>query len=179
MCLLLAACAGPQGPSAPASPGPTGVAELDAIVAATLSGDASQLRSFIGFTQARCTSAQGLGGPPKCAAAEPEGTPVEVLPLLGPEGSFIRQEEMESWGGLRAAGLYAAYEVSDAAYSDENYPAGEYALVFSGPAEAPGGFTLQVTQGRIVRIDYAQSNAPLIRAQDIERYLVVPLLGSP
>jgi len=55
--------------------------------------------------------------------------------------------------------------VSESAYSDENYPAGEYALVFLGKPEVPTPVTLQVRQGRIVRI----VTALLIRRRSARR----------
>jgi hypothetical protein len=88
---------------------------------------------------------------------------VEVLPFLGAEGHFIRRADINRLDGLDAAALFAVYEVSESAYSDENYPAGEYALVFLGKPEVPTPVTLQVRQGRIVRIDYGFAHPPEIR----------------
>ncbi len=41
-----------------------------------------------------------LGGPPPCRKGEAEGTVVEVLPSRGPEGSFMRKDEVGNWLGL-------------------------------------------------------------------------------
>ena len=177
MMLILSACSSPPGPSAPASPlpeGRTGIAELDAIIAAVLEGGAAELASLVDYTESKCTLAEGLGGPPKCLPGEQEGTVVEVLPFLGPEGSFIRKADISTWQGIDVSDLHAVYEVSDAAYSDPDYPAGEYALVFTGGASGYGSVTLQVTGGRIVRIDYGLRAGPEIRSQDVVRYLVPP-----
>ncbi|UYN90353.1 MAG: hypothetical protein KIT08_03720 [Anaerolineales bacterium] len=150
----------------------TGIAELDSIIEIALSGDAAQLRSLIEFTPAYCTNAEGLGGPPKCLPDEAEGAMVEVLPFLGAEGNFIRRSDIESWNGVQIESLYAVYEVSDAAYSDENYPRGEYALVFL--TDRGASITLQVTKGRIVRIDYGFMAPPVIDQNTVVRYLVEP-----
>ncbi|UYN92072.1 MAG: hypothetical protein KIT70_00910 [Anaerolineales bacterium] len=167
--ILLAACSTPAQPAER-----TGMPEIDHIIETALAGDVGELRSLVHFTQAHCTNAEGLGGPPKCLPDEAEGTLVEVLPLLGAEGSFIRKAELQQWEGVQAASLYAVYEVSAAAYSDENYPRGEYALVFISDNEQSYSITLQVTQGRIVRIDYGYSDPSQINESLVARYLVEP-----
>ena len=129
----------------------TGIEEIDGILDA--SGDVQKLRSLIQFTSTKCTRREGLGGPPKCLPDEGEGTPVEVLPFLGPEGSFLRKDEIQNWQGFEASGLFAIYEVSSNAYSDENYPAGQYAILFVGRENQPA-ISLRVRDGRIVRVDY-------------------------
>ena len=161
------------------SPSQTGMAELDAIVEVATKGDVQDLQRFIGYTESRCTHAEGLGGPPKCLEGEEEGAAVEVLPILGPEGGFIRKDDIGSWQGVQVSRLHAAYEVSRAAYSDANYPAGEYALVFLGEPDSQSSLTLQVRKGKIVRIDYGLTYPPVIRPEDVLRYLVRPSEASP
>ena len=174
---LLSACTSPLSPSVAATAAPknqTGLTELDAIIAAALAGDVRDLRQLFAYTQTMCTFAEGLSGPPKCRPDDEEGSPVEVLPFLGPEGHFIRKADMDSWTGLEVSGLFAAYQVLDSAYSDQDYPAGEYALVFAGSPEAPTSITLQVRHGRIVRIDFGSDDPPVIRPEDVAKYLVPP-----
>lgn len=146
----------------------TGVTEIDSVLAAVASGDDEKLRSLIQFTDARCTRAEGLGGPPKCREGEEEGMPVQVLPILGPEGHFFYKNEIEAWNGIDVSGLYAIYEVSSNAFSDENYPAGEYAIVFIGNVNEPA-ITLQLRDGRIVRVDYLFDDSLEILKQILER----------
>jgi hypothetical protein len=98
-----------------------------------------------------CTHADGLGGPPKCKSREDEGTLVNVVPFLGPEGHHQRQGEYESWLGPDVLGPLAVYRVSSDAYADEFYPAGEYALVFLDHS-GPGYDTLQVRDGEIFTV---------------------------
>ena len=129
----------------------TGIEEIDRILDA--SGDVQKLRSLIQFTSTQCTKRDGLGGPPKCLQDEEEGAPVEVVPFLGPEGSFLRKDEIQNWQGFEASGLYAIYEVSSSAFSDQNYPAGQYAIVFVGKDNQPA-ISLRISNGRIVRVDY-------------------------
>ena len=180
--VLLSACASGQTEPVVDTPVPqnqTGVAELDAIIAAALGGDLEKLRSFLGFTQTTCTFAEGLGGPPRCLDSEQEGTPVEVLPFLGPEGHFVRNDDIESWEGVDVSEVFAVYQVSERAYSEANYPAGEYAIVFVSSPENQTSVTLQVQEGRIVRIDYGFGYPPAIREDDVVKYLVSPVNTKP
>lgn len=168
--ILLAACGRPAQPAER-----TGMPEIDHIIETALAGDVGELRSLVHFTQAHCTHAEGLGGPPKCLPDETESSLVEVLPLLGAEGSFIRKAELQQWEGVQVASLYAVYEVSAAAYSDEYYPRGEYALVFIPANNYSASITLQVTQGRIVRIDHGYVDPSQMDPALVTRYLVEPV----
>jgi hypothetical protein len=129
----------------------TGIEEIDRILDA--SGDVQRLRSLIQFTSTLCTTREGLGGPPKCLQGEEEGRPVDVFPFLGPEGSFLRKDEIQNWQGFEASGLYAIYEVFSSSFSDENYPDGQYAILFVGKDKQPA-ISLRISNGRIVRVDY-------------------------
>ncbi len=134
----------------------TGVEEIDRILDS--SGDVQELRSLIQFTSARCTRLDGLGGPPKCRQDEGEGTRVDVLPFLGPEGSFLRKDEIEKWQGFEVSGLFAIYEVSSNAFSNDNYPAGQYAILFVGKDSQPA-ISLHISDGKLVRVDYIFDNS--------------------
>jgi hypothetical protein len=145
----------PQAPSAGkyhSLDGRTGIEEIDVILAALESGDPENLRALVSFTSTVCTHAEGLGGPPKCLRAEEEGTTVDVLPFLGGEGSFIRKNEIGDWQGIDASAVYAVYRVSENAYSDEHYPAGEYAILVI-ESETGFGTSIHVGNGGIVRVD--------------------------
>lgn len=131
----------------------TGVDEIDLIIDAVLAHDVEMLRKLTGYLQIGCTHADGLGGPPKCTQEEEEGTMVEVVPFLGPEGHHQRRADYEQWQGPDVLGLLAVYWVSAQAYSDEAYPAGEYAIAFL-TANGAIDLTLQVLEGRVVRYDY-------------------------
>ncbi len=152
----------------------SGVDELDRVIQIVLEGDGQVLRSLVRYTVAECTFEDGLGGPPKCKEGEVEGQAVEVLPFLGPEGHFIRKEEIDSWSGIDAADIYAVYSVSATAYSDPIYPSGKYAIAFINEA----GFlitTLQIVEGQIVRVDSNLGNPPAIRLEDVDKFLIPPL----
>jgi hypothetical protein len=156
----------------------TGNAEIDHILDVVASGDVQTLRSLIKFTTAECVRPKGLGGPPICREGEAEGTSVEVLPFLGSEGSFLRKDEIENWPGIEAPGLYTVYQVSSTAYSDENYPAGEYAIIFTVQKDA-SAVTLQVSNGKIVRVDYIFDTSPATLKDVIERAAANVILAPP
>lgn len=94
-----------------------------------------------------------MGGPPKCLADEAEGTLVDVLPILGPEGHHMRRSEFSAWPGIGGAHLYAAFRTSESTYSDEFFPAGEFGVAFLLSDKA-SLVVLQVTADGIVRLDY-------------------------
>jgi outer membrane murein-binding lipoprotein Lpp len=152
----------------------TGVDELDRAIQIVLDGDMNALRSLIRYTEAECTFEDGLGGPPKCEEGEDEGETVEVLPFLGPEGHFIRRDDINSWTGIDASDLYAVYSVSGSAFSDPIYPSGEYAIAFINEARFLIT-TLQIVEGNIVRVDSHMGNPPEIRLDDVDIYLIPPL----
>jgi len=136
-----------------------GIEEVDNVINAVASGEPQLLRSLVKFTTAKCTWLDGLGGPPKCREGEVEGTPVEVLPFLSAEGSFIRKEEIENWQGIEVSGLYAVYRVAADVRSEEYFPAGEIAIIFAAPENRPAS-SLRLSEGRIVRVDHNFDTSP-------------------
>jgi hypothetical protein len=176
----------PQLPATPSASGEvsyplttrTGIENIDRVLEA--SGDVDQLRSLIEYTSAHCTTRDGLGGPPKCLEGEREGTPVEVLPFLGSEGSFLRRDQIGNWAGFEPAGILAIYKVSAGAFSDENYPAGSYAILFAEGQDQPAT-SLRVSEGRIVRVDTIFDTSPQALENLLRResagLLLAPLKG--
>jgi hypothetical protein len=152
----------------------TGVVELDRIIQMVLDGDMIALRSIVHYTQAGCTFEDGLGGPPKCKEGEVEGETIEVLPFFGPEGHFIRKENIDLWILINPLDLYAVYTVSDSAFTNPIYPSDQYAIAFVNEARFMI-ITLQIVEGHIVRVDTALGNPPMIRADDVDTYLIQPM----
>lgn len=146
---LIAACS----PQTPIPSGENTIPHLDDLVNAVSSGSNEDLLPLIQFSSLPCTKKEGLGGPPKCLATEMEGTLVDVLPILGPEGGHIRRSEFSSWSGVGAPQLYAAFRTSERTYSDEFFPAGEFGVAFLLPDKATV-VVFQVTDAGIVRVDY-------------------------
>jgi hypothetical protein len=131
----------------------TGLEDIDQIINITLAKDMNEFRRRINFTASGCTHVMALGGPEKCKEGEAEGTLVEVLPVLGAgEGSHLRRDDLINWQGIDAAGLYAVYRVSDEEFSSQDYPAGEFGIVFL-TNDPQNIVTLQVKYGSILRID--------------------------
>ena len=152
----------------------TDIADVDAVLAAVESGDAQSLRDLVRFTLLGCTKADGMGGPPKCREGEAEGTLVNVLPFLGPEGSFMHESDMLNFIPMQALGIYAVYSVSDSAYAEEAFPAGEYAVMFT-TAEDQIFIVYQIRQG-IVRIDtvFSSSTRDMVIQRDASELILAP-----
>ena len=75
---------------------------------------------------------------------------------------------------MSVIGIYAVYQVSETAYSEDAYPVGEYAIVFKGGENQPD-VVLQVRDG-IVRVDYIYQPTSLdvIIQRDAAQMLLVP-----
>jgi hypothetical protein len=132
----------------------TGIAEIDIVLTAMENGDPQSLRDSFRYNRVACMTVKALGGPPPCREGEAEGTMVEVLPFLGSEGSYFHKDEINSWPGLEVDGIYAVYQVSENAYSDEYYPKGDYGVVLIGKKGIDENVVLQIKDGGIVRLDY-------------------------
>ncbi|MBI4928817.1 MAG: hypothetical protein HY835_13695 [Anaerolineae bacterium] len=150
----------------------TGIALLDQIITAMQAGNSQELAGLIIFEQAPCTTGDGLGGPPKCREGEADANVIEVLPMLGSEGSFIRKGEVPAdflTGGYQ---LFAAYEVKADIVAEEYYPAGRWGLVFIQPSGA-SSITLRLNENGIVRVDY-DFDRPGESFRDAGEYLLPP-----
>ena len=137
----------------------TGIPAIDKVLAAIETDDPQELSSMISYTMAPCTTAEGLGGPPKCRDGEPEGTMLEVLPFLGSEGSFIRKGEINTWNGVSGRSLYAIYRVSENAPAEEYYPSGEYAILLVS-SDAKTAVSLRIGNDGIIRVDELFDGSP-------------------
>lgn len=156
----------------------TGQLDLDLIIDAVLAHDMNALRGLTSYIQTGCTQFEGLGGPPKCQEDEAEGTVVEVVPFLGAEGTHQRVAEFENWIGPDVLGLLAVYKTSTSIFSDENYPAGDYAIMFLN-RDGISDVTLQVRQGRVVRFDYGFPGSVETKLAADAGEMVLPLTFNP
>ena len=148
------------------------IVEIDAVLAAVESGNKQELINLFHYSSIACMTVNALGGPPPCRAGEAEETIVEVLPILGPEGSYLWKDEISSWTGPEAAGLFAIYQVSDSVFSDENYPRGDYGIILVGD-ENTSNIVLHVRNGSIVRIDYPSALGEIL-ARDASKITLSP-----
>jgi len=156
----------------------TGIEALDAIIDAVLAHDADRLRGLTRFTRAACTQENGLGGPPQCEPGETEGSVVDVVPLLGPEGHHMRYEAFMQWPGPDVRGLLAVYGVSSEIFSAADYPAGEDAIVFLN-ADGVTTLTLQVVDGKVVRFDTGAGEMLEQELAHRAASLILPLAFNP
>lgn len=104
----------------------TGVAAVDEVLAVLQTGDRAALLAQIQFLEAACTNEMGMGGPPKCWGGGPsseidpplpEGSLVEVFPVVGAEGMWVFipgiEPVLDRLG--RVDGIYAVYTLNEAA----------------------------------------------------------------
>lgn len=135
--------------------------ELDPVLQSILFGSIEDRRPLVSYTTIACTTADGLGGPPKCENYQEEGTLVQVLPILGGEGSFVTPETIDQALDFVVMGLYAIYRVPEDAPQAGNSPAGEFGLVFTREMNAvPFPLTVFVEDGRIVRLHHHIAKDP-------------------
>jgi len=157
----------------------TGIEEVDTIIGVVLGRDIDALRKLVRYTTTRCTTASGLGGPPKCGPDETEGTRVEAFPILGSEGAFVRRKSIAQALQFRVVGLYAVYRVPENAYQEEYWPAGKYGIVFVQKDGSP--LTVLSDHGGIVRIVYhmdGSSPATVIK-RDAGELILPPIAPTP
>lgn len=152
--------------------------ELQPILKAMLGGMINEQIAVIQYTRTACATVEGLGGPPPCLGGIPEGTEVEVFPVLGPEGAYIKPEEMETFlTDSILKSLYAVYRVTPNPNLEPYFPQGEYAMLFERDMnDIPMPVILQVLDGKIVRMDFrfGISAADLLKEIPVENVLVTP-----
>lgn len=166
-------------PTRPPSAAPA-TDNLKPVAEAFLAGDVDAVRGLLEYTVTPCTTAEGLGGPPKCEAGEPDGTIVRAFPISGPEGHFARPDYIDdvlnsALEGVRA--VYAVYRVPDDVYRADYWPAGEYGIVFDhAPNDVSVPLAALAQEGRIVRFDYhlGQSLADVLDGIPSENVSVAP-----
>jgi hypothetical protein len=124
------------------------------------------------------TTADGLGGPPKCASGQTEGTLVEVFPVGEAEGYFVRPEEIDRTLEFTVDGLYAVYRPIPGRDPVEYWPVGEYALLFERQIyNTSQPVTVFVQDGRLVRLgfsSYPVDPAQALSAIPLDRILIPP-----
>jgi hypothetical protein len=149
--------------------------EIRPVLAAMLGyGERISLVQYISTT---CTTADGFGGPPKCAPGEANGTIIEIFPVSEMEGYFVRPEAIADTFVFQVDRLYAVYRPTPGADPQEYWPTGEYALLFERQVDnIPQPVTVFVTGGKIVRLGFSYGVDPgsLLNQVPIERILFTP-----
>lgn len=155
--------------------------ELRPIMKAMFSGFVDDKVALLQFIQIPCANVDGLGGPPACPEGVAEGTALEVFPNLGAEGSWATLEDMTAMFtnlNLQVKSLYAVYRESPNPNAEPYYQPGEYAMLFERELnEIPLPIVLQVTDGRIVRIDYHIGISPeeILKQVAVEQIVIAPM----
>jgi hypothetical protein len=125
------------------------------VINAFLYGSVTDRVNLVSYSTTACTTADGLGGPPKCESGETEGSLVEVLPVLAGEGSFSKPESVEGALDFVVMDLFAVYRIPADAYQEDYWPAGEYGVIFTREINAvPMPVTVFLEDGRIVRLQH-------------------------
>lgn len=135
------------------------IAAVDGVIGAVLADGAQAVSERAHFTEIGCTTRDGLGGPPKCQAGQPDGTPLSVLPVWAQEGSYLTPETMDTLR-FHVGEVYAVYRVPEGAVRDTYTPPGEYGILFLNAEPFPATITVYVTAGRIVRLSYNMDTDP-------------------
>lgn len=127
------------------------------VIAMVQDGDVDGLMALAELTSRACTTADGLGGPPKCEDGDHDGTVYEVFPVAGCEGAWTRDprpvfEFMTADPGhpYAVAQLGAPPEWA----ITEDYPYGSLVIVFSAanPALPIGASAIYLDDEGIVRV---------------------------
>ena len=129
---------------------------VNATIHQLLEQDIDALLSSVQFNQQPCTTADGLGGPPKCGQGIEDGTLVTFLPILGPgEGAHLTPDEIERVFDYQNPQLIRVILVDQPENIDEAFPAGAYAVILEIGSEGLGRTFRLNEQGKIIRVDYA------------------------
>jgi hypothetical protein len=154
--------------------------ELGPVMKAMFSGFVDDKIALLQFIQVPCANVDGLGGPPACPEGVAEGTALEVFPNLGAEGSWATLEDMTMMFtnlNLQVKSLYAVYRQTPNPNAEPYYQPGEYAMLFERDInDMPLPIVLQVTKGRIVRIDYRIGISPedILKEIPVDQIIIAP-----
>lgn len=159
----------------PVASQPTGIASVDAVIAAVADGDAAALASLSMMQSAECIGpdSDGLGGPPRCEAGETPGTVVEVFPLAYCEGTFARDPlpAFESFTAM-VTGLHSVVEAPAEPRTSPIWPIGDYWINFVADfAGQEVGVQLVVEDDAIVLAFFGCAHTP----EGLMQYRGLPL----
>jgi hypothetical protein len=153
----------------------TDIEEIDKVIDAVLNQDIEARLNLVSFLNTACTTADGLGGPPKCKPNEVDGTPVISFPVSYGEGTHVRPEGIRDVFDFRVRGLFAVYRVPEGAYDREYWPAGEYGIVFtSEEGGRPHVITVLVDSDKIVRLIFHVEWPPFELIKQVSDDFILP-----
>lgn len=135
----------------------TGNAGIDVVLAAVEARDAAKLASLAAVIDVGCTTAPGLGGPPKCAVGQADGTVVRVFPVASCEGSFVQSDQLAAlFTRVVTDADPQVYAVTSAKYptTEPYYPQGDYSVFLEKESTPVGGGTVVSVskEGKVVNL---------------------------
>lgn len=152
---------------ATAGAGETGIASVDAALAALVEQDAAALGAQARFQQLACeTEPMGIGGPPICEAGEADGTVVSVFPVAQCEGGFIREGALA--GAFTSLTKYPVDVYGVYRTPPQYFPEGAYTIVIDSPdPERPGSAReIVLDDVGITGINYGCAESPEVLVQN-------------
>jgi hypothetical protein len=162
----------------------TGIPAIDEAITAAASGDAEALAAHVIVDPVACTTAEGLGGPPKCPGGAADGTLLTRFGVVQCEGGWAQAEHLavtvERWitpDDAAAPGSPSLYAI---VFIDERFPnmPGDYYVIFGFPDGQ--GRSLSVTDGGITFLWFGCGPKPVeqwppLSATVESRFLLPPL----
>lgn len=141
---------------------PTGITQVDNLINIIATRDSDQFANAILYTRIPCSNGAGLGGPPACAAGQPEGTVVAVLPIVEAHLYFVDAEHLNPASMLDLGPLAAVYEAPDVVTSvyafpelEIDWPVARYVLLYPHASNPNLSVSMLLTQeGQIMRSVY-------------------------
>jgi hypothetical protein len=158
----------------------TGIPAVDALINARLTNDIGALQNQVDYLTINCVvTPEGLGSPPVCADGEADGTPLEVLPLMGSEGTFVRRPDVDSQLHAGHYSLLAVYKIDADPIIDPNFPAGEYGVVFVDEDQPFfNALNYHVSDKGLVRID-SGAWPDMVMVYGVGDFILPPLVPLP
>ncbi|MDA0301729.1 MAG: hypothetical protein O2822_04310 [Chloroflexi bacterium] len=151
------------------------------VISAVTGRDPAPLLALVEYQQVGCTTAQGLGGPPKCRPGDPQGTVYRRFPSGVCEGEWAEDASPVISQIVTSVGdLYGAATLAKPQNDPEPYwPKGESVVMFRGGGNGgPGGYFI-LGGGRILRAHLlcdrgAGSEEATIKSLGATNYLIAP-----
>ena len=160
----------------------TGNVAVDSVLAAIEARDAAKLAALSAFVDAGCTTAQGLGGPPKCKSGQAEGTVVRVFPIAGCEGGYIEPTQLQTTLTQEISSqnprVFAVTVARQSANPEPYFPLGDFSVFLEVKGATAHGVMLSLNQsGQIVNVwtGCAGSAAQVYDSRKADPVLLAPL----
>lgn len=141
--------ASPESTAESNAPPPTGIAEVDQVVKATLAGDVDALARMLHYKRLGCVTLQQVGSPPLCRAGEATGTMVDAFSVGGCDGVNDRADEIPP----RVASVIQRAERSLYAVFRPAFGGADYRVLFVYTNAQRLGLAVDLKDGGIVEMN--------------------------